>query len=662
MKQEVHKVELVDLEETLEIEPLIEAEPLPVQFVTGAIIEKGFSPYFNHDTETFWQWDNTLNQFVDTGVGAGPKGDKGDTGEKGEAGDVGPQGETGPKGDPGEKGDTGEKGADGYTPIKGIDYTDGEKGEKGDPGEKGDTGPQGEPGPKGDPGEKGEPGPSGAQYLFAITEDIVTVTTDATKGVAPYSTSYGYTNIEIDKDAGISWVEGALYNFVVDTKMVVSSTYRNVRVRIGGENDGDVWHPVFTTSAIAAGNSYFIKALNTTFQYKSVYREEGALHVQTDNNTTYAYVVNTVPTGSIKIDTNGYGARYSLVFPTTPLNASEERWSSLMASSSTATTKKKVTPTSGKFYADGRLPLYIYSANITKGAVSANALYEHYATHVLTYIANTSATWLTESSRVYLYLHNFSEEDMSFESDETVGNVLTRDKFSTRFPSTMDSDVYLYFLGWTGAGTSNTACSPAFTQQAMIYKYTPSTGTMAPVDFVKAIGRVKDVQNEEGETLVNEEGVAVVKNKGTIKGTRAEIDAMIQSGAIKDGDSYIVTDEDGIYQPADLEEIRSKLEWKLVGSVSGTAKIDLPSNYTELYVITNLVASGRYSYATIPKQIVDSIGNGTDSEVMICGSSYVASSTDRGYARYKLSKTQIWLNDGMWGNSSMSGTTYLYYK
>lgn len=30
---------------------------------------------------------------------------------------------------------------------------------------------------------------------------MVTVTTDATKGVSPYDTSYGYTNITIDANA-----------------------------------------------------------------------------------------------------------------------------------------------------------------------------------------------------------------------------------------------------------------------------------------------------------------------------------------------------------------------------------------------------------------------------------------------------------------------------
>ena len=33
---------------------------------------------------------------------------------------------------------------------------------------------------------------------FTITEDKVTVERDATKGTAPYSTSYGYTNITIN--------------------------------------------------------------------------------------------------------------------------------------------------------------------------------------------------------------------------------------------------------------------------------------------------------------------------------------------------------------------------------------------------------------------------------------------------------------------------------
>ena len=62
---------------------------------------------------------------------------------------------------------------------------------------------------------------------------MVSVSTDATKGVAPYNTSYGYTNITVNDNAGVEWVEGALFIFFINTSMVVASAYRNVRIRIG---------------------------------------------------------------------------------------------------------------------------------------------------------------------------------------------------------------------------------------------------------------------------------------------------------------------------------------------------------------------------------------------------------------------------------------------
>lgn len=328
----------------------------------------------------------------------------------------------------------------------------------------------------------------GNQLYFAITEDMVTVTLDPTKGVAPYSTSYGMTYIEINKDADIKWVEGGLYTFVVDTKMVVQSTYRNVAVRIGGEDDGDVWHPLFATTAVISGSSFLIKAMNTTFQYKSVYRPEGALHVQTDSNTTYAYLVNTMigdANGSIiHIDPKGYGAKYALTFPTTPLSdengiVTDELWSSLVASSSTGSTKKAVKPTSGKFYAD-RQPVYIYSANVNAGAKAVNAVYQDYAGFNPCYTANTASNWISPYKRLFLYLHNYNPADKSFEADVTAGNVMTIDKISARFPATTEGSVYLYWIGYTQAAYSSAV--PEFAHTSRIWKYTPSTGKLEIVE------------------------------------------------------------------------------------------------------------------------------------------------------------------------------------
>lgn len=123
-----------------------------------------------------------------------------------------------------------------------------------------------------------------AQTAFGITEDMFTLTTDSTKGVSPYSTSYGYTNITINEDAGVEWVEGGVYFFCLDTK-VATSTYRNVRIRIG-ENDS--WHPLCDyNSAILTGSNYFIKAMTAPFVYKTVYYSYGALHRAFGSNTNY---------------------------------------------------------------------------------------------------------------------------------------------------------------------------------------------------------------------------------------------------------------------------------------------------------------------------------------------------------------------------------------
>lgn len=319
--------------------------------------------------------------------------------------------------------------------------------------------------------------------IFAITEDIVTVTTDDTKGVSPYNTGYGYTNITINDNSNIRWVEGGLYIFVVDTKMIVQSAYRNCRVRIG---ENDTWKPLMDTSSICAASSYMIKAFNTTFQYKTTYQTSGALHRQTDanSNTTYPYLVNTIvgdSTGAtITIDSNGYGARYSLIFPTSPMSnsngiVSTELYSSLVKTCSTASTKSVVSPISGKFYVDRR-PLYVYSANVSANAMPVNPLYQDYNGYDIRYTYNTNSTYLSPRKKIFLYLNNYNIEDMSFTADKTVGNIMTIDKISTRFPSTTEGYVYLYFLGWTTATYYTVNCN--FSQSDRIYRYTPSTGEL----------------------------------------------------------------------------------------------------------------------------------------------------------------------------------------
>jgi len=119
---------------------------------------------------------------------------------------------------------------------------------------------------------------------YRIFESDVTVSTDDTKWVAPYNTSYGYTNIDISANAWIKWVEWAIYTFIVDTTMVVASAYRNVRVKIW------TWAyiPVMSTTSALAWSSYFTKTNFRQFQYTTKYVGTGALHLFTDSNTTYS--------------------------------------------------------------------------------------------------------------------------------------------------------------------------------------------------------------------------------------------------------------------------------------------------------------------------------------------------------------------------------------
>ena len=120
-----------------------------------------------------------------------------------------------------------------------------------------------------------------ANNAFIITEDDVTVSTDDTKWVSPYNTSYGYTNIDISANAGIEWREWAIYSFVVNTEMVVASDYRNVRVRIWNWN----YIPMKNRgNSILSWSSYMTKGRTQFFVYKTVYETWGALHMTVDTS------------------------------------------------------------------------------------------------------------------------------------------------------------------------------------------------------------------------------------------------------------------------------------------------------------------------------------------------------------------------------------------
>jgi len=422
----------------------------------------------------------------------GEKGDKGDKGDTGERGEKGEKGDTGERGEQGERGLQGLQGIQGIQGIQGVQGEQGAKGDKGDPFTYADFTPaqllalKGAKGDKGDKGDTGETGAAGTtdynelmnkpaippQQFFVINEDDCTIATDATKGVAPYSTSYGYTNVTISPDAGVEWVEGAWYSFIINTKLIVASANRNVRVRIG---EDDVWHPVCSYgSSILAGSTYLVKSMTAQFQYKSVAYKDGALHLMYDANTTYAYLVNTVigdaTSSPITIDGTGYGARYSLIFPTT---VDRTKWSSLVKSSATGTTKV-ATPCT--FYAQD--PMYIYSANVAAGAKPINSLYQYYQAADLRYTANTSSTYLPAYDRAFLWLKDFNPDNKTFKADATVGNVVGGTKLGTRWATSVTGDVYLYWLGYTTATWYQ--LNPLQVDCPRIWKYTPSTGILVP--------------------------------------------------------------------------------------------------------------------------------------------------------------------------------------
>lgn len=411
----------------------------------------------------------------------GEKGDKGDKGDQGvqgvqgvqgEKGDQGIRGETGPKGekgDKGDKGDTGERGLQGIQGPKGDTGATGPQGPKGDKGDTGPQGPQGIQGAQGIQGIQGDKGDTGPGVVM-VTEDIVTVTTDTTKGVAPYSTSYGYTNIEVDLPTP---VEGSVVTFVINTKMVVASATRNVRVKF---NDSDTWHPVMNASTtILAGSSYFTKAMTRLFEYKSTQQSIGALHMINDDNTTYAYLVNTIGTGFHTVETGGYMARYAISFYTQPMKTGNKVSSFVTASGTSAS---KAYTSVAKYYAD-RGPVINYSASVAAAAATANVVYTYYQGMDLRYTANLSTTYIATNDHVFAYLKNFDPDDYSFEPSKDTKQIVSATKLATAFPSTTAGDIYLYLLG-TNTGTYYTLNTPE-KETNFIYKFTPSTGALIPL-------------------------------------------------------------------------------------------------------------------------------------------------------------------------------------
>lgn len=126
--------------------------------------------------------------------------------------------------------------------------------------------------------------------ILVLTEDMVTVVKDSSaKGVAPYSTSYYYTNITVNDLTEDDLTEGLLIMPLVVSKMVVASSYRNVRIRFGASGS---WHPVMTSTAILGGSSYFTATNYRLYQYRTNTRSEGAFHLMTDSNSTYSLMTD----------------------------------------------------------------------------------------------------------------------------------------------------------------------------------------------------------------------------------------------------------------------------------------------------------------------------------------------------------------------------------
>lgn len=120
--------------------------------------------------------------------------------------------------------------------------------------------------------------------FLVITEDMVTVTKDDTKGVAPYNTSYGYTTITINTYDESILNEGMIIFPIVNSSMVVASANRNVRIQFGAEGS---LLPVLSTTSAISGYTYFAKAQHRLFYYSTKYVSTGAFHMLTDSNSTY---------------------------------------------------------------------------------------------------------------------------------------------------------------------------------------------------------------------------------------------------------------------------------------------------------------------------------------------------------------------------------------
>lgn len=273
---------------------------------------------------------------------------------------------------------------------------------------------------------------------FVITEDMFDLEYDDTKGVAPYSTSYGYTNVTIHDDAGVEWVEGASYSFVLDTK-ISDSTYRNVRVRIGESGD---WKPLMSRGGvITVGSTYFTKVVNVPYRYQTNYQQNGALHV-VEYNTTYT-INYSLDNGQ---HTGGVGAyaitRYSLC-----MQKPDMTWEKITNTSKNYTTyvNKKVNKNG---FLLNHIRYYGTTMNIANGALIANnVMYTKSASVDASYSFNCSTTpnWGVGKQ---VYLVGTIGDDGLFYLDENQW-------WSVELPTSNDGKLYIR-IGLTYNATNST--------------------------------------------------------------------------------------------------------------------------------------------------------------------------------------------------------------
>lgn len=263
--------------------------------------------------------------------------------------------------------------------------------------------------------------------VFAITEDMFDIEYDATKGVAPYSTSYGYTNITISANAGVKWIEGAVYTFVLDEK-VATSANRNVRLRIG--EDGD-WIPMMGTgSTIAAGSTVFVKGITDIFVYKESYISSGALHTLYDTNTTYT-INYLISPGIYKSGIGAYAiTRYSICMETP-----DGTWEKVTDPTKTYSTATGKTVNTRGFLLN-RILYYATTTNLANGAFSAaNIMYKQSASIDARYSTNcgTPASWVAGDD---FYLIGSLHDDGLFYLDTTQW-------WGTSLPTSKDGKLYI---------------------------------------------------------------------------------------------------------------------------------------------------------------------------------------------------------------------------